>query len=97
MTVSETRDLSVSMVFKEEHEVRFLLISGKQLGEPVAWYGPIVMNTREELETAFKEYKARQLNGISIFSLDMVRHKRYTYKKRRKSHAYQKSESKHCC
>jgi len=36
--------------------VRFLLISGKPIGEPVAWYGPIVMNTREELRTAFDEY-----------------------------------------
>ena len=38
--------------------VRFLLISGKPIGEPVAWYGPIVMNTQEELETAFAEYRA---------------------------------------
>ncbi len=37
--------------------VRFLLLSGKPLGEPVAWYGPIVMNTREELETALEEYR----------------------------------------
>ena len=37
--------------------VRFLLISGKPIGEPVAWYGPIVMNTREELDTAFREYR----------------------------------------
>jgi redox-sensitive bicupin YhaK (pirin superfamily) len=36
--------------------VRFLLISGKPIGEAVAWYGPIVMNTREELNTAFREY-----------------------------------------
>jgi redox-sensitive bicupin YhaK (pirin superfamily) len=36
--------------------VRFLLISGKPLGEPVAWYGPIVMNTEEELRLAFEEY-----------------------------------------
>lgn len=43
-------------VFTEEHSVRFLLISGKPLEEPVAWYGPIVMNTQEELETAFEEY-----------------------------------------
>ena len=34
---------------------RFLLVSGKPLGEPVAWGGPIVMNTREELATAFRE------------------------------------------
>jgi redox-sensitive bicupin YhaK (pirin superfamily) len=37
--------------------VRFLLISGRPLGEPVAWYGPIVMNTDEEIETAFEEYR----------------------------------------
>ena len=44
-------------VFTEDHKVRFLLISGKPIGEPVAWYGPIVMNTQEELQTAFEEYK----------------------------------------
>jgi len=35
--------------------VRFLLVSGKPLGEPVAWYGPIVMNTQEQLRDAFTE------------------------------------------
>ena len=34
---------------------RLLLVSGRPIGEPVAWQGPIVMNTREELRTAFKE------------------------------------------
>jgi redox-sensitive bicupin YhaK (pirin superfamily) len=38
--------------------VRFLLMSGRPLGEPVAWQGPIVMNTPEELRTAFREYRA---------------------------------------
>jgi len=37
--------------------LRFLLISGKPIGEPVAWGGPIVMNTQEELDRAFEEYK----------------------------------------
>lgn len=34
---------------------RFLLLTGKKLNEPVAWGGPIVMNTQEELDLAFKE------------------------------------------
>jgi redox-sensitive bicupin YhaK (pirin superfamily) len=38
-----------------EDGIRFLLISGKPLEEPVAWYGPIVMNTQEQLQEAFKE------------------------------------------
>ncbi|WP_440948396.1 pirin family protein [Methanosarcina sp. T3] len=40
-----------------ERGVRFLLVAGKPIGEPVAWYGPIVMNTQEELKTAFEEYR----------------------------------------
>jgi len=45
------------MALTEDEPVRFLLISGKPIGEPVAWYGPIVMNTREELRVAFQEYQ----------------------------------------
>ncbi len=44
------------VVSTEEKPVRFLLVSGKPIGEPVAWYGPIVMNTRAELRIAFEEY-----------------------------------------
>jgi redox-sensitive bicupin YhaK (pirin superfamily) len=35
--------------------IRFLLVSGQPLKEPVAWYGPIVMNTQEQLREAFQE------------------------------------------
>ncbi len=44
-------------VAAQDEPVRFLLISGRPIGEPVAWYGPIVMNTAEELQTAFDEYQ----------------------------------------
>jgi redox-sensitive bicupin YhaK (pirin superfamily) len=40
-----------------ELPVRFLLIAGKPIGEPIAWYGTIVMNTQKELEIAFREYQ----------------------------------------
>ena len=38
--------------------IRFLLVSGKPLEEPVAWYGPIVMNTPQELRLAQYELSA---------------------------------------
>jgi redox-sensitive bicupin YhaK (pirin superfamily) len=38
--------------------IRFLLVSGRPLKEPVAWYGPIVMNTQQELEQAFSELRS---------------------------------------
>jgi redox-sensitive bicupin YhaK (pirin superfamily) len=40
-----------------EQGMRFLLISGQPLREPVAWHGPIVMNTRDELIQAFEEFQ----------------------------------------
>jgi len=41
-----------------EQGIRFLLVSGQPLREPVAWYGPIVMNTQDQLEEAFSELRA---------------------------------------
>ena len=38
-----------------EEGMRFLLVSGQPFEEPVAWQGPIVMNTREQLRQAFEE------------------------------------------
>ncbi len=50
------------VISTKNEPVRFLLISGKPIGEPVAWYGPIVMNTQQELQIAFEEYN----NGTFI-------------------------------
>jgi redox-sensitive bicupin YhaK (pirin superfamily) len=41
-----------------EEGIRFLLISGRPLEEPVAWYGPIVMNTEQQLRQAYEELRA---------------------------------------
>ncbi len=48
---------SVFKVTAETGGIRLLLISGKPLGEPIAWGGPIVMNTQEELNQAFREIR----------------------------------------
>ena len=64
---SETADNRTLVLFDRGDEVtvrageqgiRFLLVSGKPLQEPVAWSGPIVMNTRQELRQAFAEYQS---------------------------------------
>lgn len=44
-------------ISSEDDGARFLLIGGEPLEESVAWYGPIVMNTQEELKVAFSEYQ----------------------------------------
>jgi hypothetical protein len=46
------------LVETRDEPIRFLLVSGRPLREPVAWYGPIVMNTREQLMQAFSELQA---------------------------------------
>ncbi len=44
-------------------EARFLLLAGKPLGEPIVQYGPFVMNTREEIEQAVRDYQSGKLTA----------------------------------
>ncbi|MGB1752594.1 MAG: pirin-like C-terminal cupin domain-containing protein, partial [Paracoccaceae bacterium] len=44
-------------VYAGDHGIRFLLVAGTPIQEPVAWHGPIVMNTREELMQAFNDLR----------------------------------------
>jgi hypothetical protein len=50
------------MVQADDEGIRFLLVSGRPIEEPVAWYGPIVMNTQQELQQAFNDLR----NGTFI-------------------------------
>lgn len=46
------------LVTADKKAVRFLLVSGRPIRESVAWYGPIVMNTQQELRQAFEEFQS---------------------------------------
>ncbi len=48
-------------VIAGDHGTRFILLAGKPLREPVVQYGPFVMNTREEIEQAMRDYQAGRL------------------------------------
>ena len=51
MLFTEAGNIAVKAI----EDIHYIFVTGKQLNEPIAWGGPIVMNTQEELNIAFKE------------------------------------------
>jgi len=58
------RDAGSVTVTAGERECEVLLLGGEPLNEPIARYGPFVMNTREEIIRAFEDYEAGRLGSI---------------------------------
>ncbi len=62
--LNEGSFIQVTVPTNEPGDVRFLMLAGKPIGEPVARYGPFVMNTQEELKQAFADYQSGRMGQI---------------------------------
>ena len=62
--LNEGSGIQVTVSTDEPKDARFLVLAGKPIGEPVARYGPFVMNTQEELKQAFADYQSGRMGHI---------------------------------
>jgi redox-sensitive bicupin YhaK (pirin superfamily) len=71
VAIDVAADQPVALAAPEE-KVELLLMQGRPIGEPVAQYGPFVMNTRAELEQAFNDFRRTQFGGWPFRANDPV-------------------------
>lgn len=65
----ETIGIRIDMIdepvlFSPKEHVRLLLLSGENTNDPIAAYGPFIMNTQEELAEAFERYRAGKMGRL---------------------------------
>lgn len=73
--------------------VRFLLVAGKPLREPVARYGPFVMNTREQIMQAFEDYQSGRFGKPIDGTEERMQKTRQAVNSQKSSGRYQKDQS----
>jgi quercetin 2,3-dioxygenase len=66
VAISLDAHADVPIITGEEGACEFLLLQGRPLGEPVAQYGPFVMNTQQEIMEAMQDYRRTQFGGWSF-------------------------------
>ena len=63
--LAEGDQVELAVASDSKQPARLLLLAGKPLGEPVARYGPFVMNTEAEIYEAFRDYQSGRMGEIT--------------------------------